>query len=207
VGEMLGQQELMESPPTRRIIVPLGHGAAWGIDPSSVRVSAAYAVNLDGGVARAARTASFDTLKGAPRLAAIYRETRDFVADELATHFPAPGIVHVEQPSGKSENLDLVYACGVIQAAVVDGLWAAYGRPVQVETVVSAHWKLVACGRGNIYKTQRVPGKVKPVPVPLEEYGVMVWARANGYRGFSWDEADALGIAEAARREVALEQR
>jgi hypothetical protein len=35
----------------------------------------------------------------------------------------------------------------------------------------------------------------------------MKWARLNGYTGASWDEADALGIAEAARRDTALEER
>jgi hypothetical protein len=32
----------------------------------------------------------------------------------------------------------------------------------------------------------------------------VTWARENGYTGLSWDEADAWGIAEAARREVEL---
>ena len=40
-----------------------------------------------------------------------------------------------------------------------------------------------------------------------ERYGVLRWARENGYTGSSWDEADALGIAEAGRRLVTLEAR
>jgi hypothetical protein len=52
--------------------------------------------------------------------------------------------------------------------------------------------------RGNLYKPKRGH---------TFEYGVLTWARQNGYAGCSWDEADAWGIAEAARREVALEER
>lgn len=200
---MLGQQELLEPPPARRIIVPAGHAAAWGFDPGTVRVSAAYAAIRGGDVARGARTASFERGEGPARLSEIYRETARF-AVELAGVWPAPGIVHVEQPSGKFDKPTFVYACGVIMAAVYDGLYSVFGRPVKIETVTSSHWKLVACGRGNIYK----PSKEKLGRPPVfEDYGVAVWAQANGYHGSSWDEVDALGIAEAARREVALEQR
>jgi hypothetical protein len=98
----------------------------------------------------------------------------------------------VEQPSGKSENPNLSYAVGVVLAAVYDGLREAYGRAVALETVVSGHWKKVACGRGNVYKpTKKALGR-SPL---FEDYGVAVWARENGYDGTSWDECDALGIA------------
>jgi hypothetical protein len=106
----------------------------------------------------------------------------------------------VEQPSGSKQavNLPLIYAVGVIHMALYDGLLEVTGKPVRIESCVSSWWKRKACGRGNI---------AKPRKGDASEYGVLTWARQNGYDGSSWDAADAWGIAEAARREVALEER
>jgi hypothetical protein len=202
---LLAQQELVEPAPVRRLIVPRGHSAWWGVDPSTVRLSVAY-VTPEG--ARGVRTVPFARADGPARLSEIYAQTRRFAAVSLGPRyfpttpssddgFPWPGLVLVEQPSGKMENPNLSYAVGVIQAALYDGLYSALGRAVRIETCTSGHWKKVACGMGNIYKP-----KLKGEP-----YGVLTWARQNGYAGCSWDEADAWGIAEAARREVALEER
>lgn len=192
----LQQQELLAAPPTRRIIVPRGFAAHWGVDVSVSRVSIAYAAS---GGRCAARTASFARLEGGARLARIWAETASFVHDLLCDDFPLPGIVMVEQPSGARPNPPLSYAVGVVMGAVYSAIDDRYGGPVLVETCSSAWWKKVACGKGNIYKPKK--GE------PTESYGVLQWARANGYTGWSWDEADALGIAEAARRTVALDER
>jgi hypothetical protein len=197
-AQFLGQQQLLQPPARRRIIVAPGHGAWWGIDPSTVRVSVAY-IASDG--ARGVRTAPFPRSDGAARLSGIYAETVRFVVECASWGygtFPAPGLVLVEQPSGKSENPNLSYAVGVIQAAVFDALYSHFRRAVQIETCTSSWWKKRACGSGAIFKPKRGSG---------EKYGVLTWAQENGYAGSSWDEADALGIAEAARREVALEER
>ena len=197
--------------PARRLIVPRGHGAGWwGCDFSVRRLSLGF-VAPDG--RRGARTASIPELRGGARLAAIWSETVRIVSDVVKSsprfedgqtvyrsEFPWPGVVLVEQPGGKSLNHPLEYACGVIQGAIHYALWRELSAEVVVDDVVPAHWKLVACGRGDIYKPD--PKRGRPGP-----YGVLVWAQANGYRGTSWDEADALGIAECARREVALEVR
>jgi hypothetical protein len=195
---LLAQQELVEPAPVRRLIVPRGHSAWWGVDPSTTRVSVAY-VWREG--ARGVRTVPFARVEGPARLSEIYAQTRFIAADLVTTRFgafPTPGLVLVEQPSGKMENPNLSYAVGVIQAALYDGLYSALGRAAQIETCTSSWWKKRACGRGNLYKPKR--GDPEP-------YGVLTWARQNGYAGASWDEADAFGIAEAARREVALEER
>jgi hypothetical protein len=201
---LLAQQELVEPAPVRRLIVPRGHSAWWGVDPSTVRLSVAY-VTPEG--ARGVRTVPFARVEGPARLSEIYAQTRLFAlgvsamaiaAPEGVGVLPAPGLVLVEQPSGKMENPNLSYAVGVIQAALFDGLYSAFGRAVRIETCTSSWWKKRACGRGNLYKPKR--GDPEP-------YGVLQWARQNGYAGASWDEADAWGIAEAARREVALEER
>jgi hypothetical protein len=197
---LLAQQELVEPAPVRRLIVPRGHSAWWGVDPSTVRLSVAY-VTPEG--ARGVRTVPFARADGSARLSEIYAQTRLFARHvwspwtEARVDFPAPGLVLVEQPSGKMENPNLSYAVGVIQAALYDGLYSALGRAVRIETCTSSWWKKRACGRGNLYKPK----------LRGDEYEVLTWARQNGYAGSSWDEADAWGIAEAARREVALEER
>jgi hypothetical protein len=183
---LLGQQELMTPAPRRRLIVPAGCESYWGVDPSTKRISIAW---ITAAGERGAVTDSFPTLEGAARLDAIYHTTR-----RVACLAPFPGLVFVEQPSGKQQNPNLLYAVG----ATLAGLYAALGPRVYIEMVTSSWWKRRACGRGDISK---------PKLGDQREYGVLTWARQNGYVGSSWDEADAYGIAEAARREVLLEVR
>jgi hypothetical protein len=197
---LLAQQELLEVPPARRLIVPRGHSAWWGVDPSTLRLAVAGVAAQDDGVLRRwVRCTSFAPLEGAQRLSALYTDARRHVED-LAACNPWPGLVMVEQPSGskQSVNLPLIYAVGVIQMALYDGLLQVTGSPVRIESCTSSWWKKRACGRGDIFK----PKKDNPLP-----YGVLTWARANGYDGSSWDCADAWGVAEAARRSVILEER
>jgi hypothetical protein len=192
---LLGQQELLEAGPRRRLIVPAGHCAHWGVDPGTERVAFAYAYEGR----RAAFSASFPDLKGGARLAAIWRETARVVLELLVGDWPWPGLVWVEQPSGERPNPALSYAVGVIMAAIANQVPQA-----AVETVPSATWKKAATGYGAHYKpTKKKLGR----PPRFEDYAVARWARENGYEGSSWDECDALGIAEAARREVALVER
>jgi hypothetical protein len=196
---MLEQQELVEPGPVRRLQVAPGYTAIWGVDPSTVRLAVA-GVEPDG--RRWVETLVFSGCDGAQRLSRIYDETKRWAHAWGATR-SFPGLVHVEQPSGKTPNPELLYAVGVIMAAIYDGLYIS-GAPVRMETVSSAHWKKVACGRGNLYKpTRKLLGRT---PV-FEDYAVARWARLNGYVGNSWDAADAWGIAEAARREIALVER
>jgi hypothetical protein len=197
---LLEQQELMAPPPRRRLIVPKGHSAVWGIDPSSVRVAlAALSRASDGYVDRMVKTQSFSTAEGAERLSGIYRDTFRFVQG-IAVCCTWPGLVVVEQPSGQTPNPQLVYAVGVIQAAVWDALYDVMGIAPRMETVPSATWKKIACGRGNLYKPKGRGTK-------QTDYAVFRWAVENGWNPSSWDEADAAGIAEAAAREVLLEER
>lgn len=198
----LAQEELFEKPPARRVIVPAGCSSWWGVDPSSVRV-AIGTVNKDG--LRRVRSRSFPRVDGASRLSAIYAETRDLAVD-VAT-LERPGLILVEQPSGGGQvvNHELEYAVGVIQAAVYDGALSVLGSAPRLVVVTSSWWKKAACGRGDIRKTVKVDGKKRLLP--LEEYGVLRWARLNGYEGRSWDESDALAMAEAGRRTYGLDER
>jgi hypothetical protein len=197
------QEPLIDVPPvrSRRIIVPAGHSAWWGADVSVSRLALAYA-SCEG--AHGARTVLFADLKGGARLAHIWAETGLLVAEAVRDGWPLPGLVWVEQPSGAQPNPQLSYVTGAIQGAVFAGVQRVTGRPVRVETVSSASWKKTSCGYGAIYK----PTKKKLGRAPrFEDYGVARWAAGLGYGGASWDECDALGIAEAARRTVALEER
>jgi Holliday junction resolvasome RuvABC endonuclease subunit len=190
MGLAVHQQQLdVAVSPGRRIIVPRGCGSWWGVDPSTQRVSIAY-VSSDG--SRGVATRPFASGQGPARLAEIHAETVLFAASLILDGWPHPGLIYIEQPSGKMDNPNLVYAVGVIQAAI-----AHQRSEAKIETVTSSHWKKVTCGAGNIFKPKKRG----------DTYGVLQWAQANGYRGSSWDEADALAIAECARREVALEER
>ena len=199
----VGQRQLLEPPPVRRLVVPRSRTSWWGVDPSTARVAVAYSEILDGEVRRGVATLPFAPGEGPTRLSHIYDETRAFVMS-LMPAFPKPGVVLVEQPSGKFDNPSLSYAVGCIQAAVVSALRESFGRPPHVETTVAQHWKKISCGRGDIYKPTRKALGRTPV---FEDYAVARWAREQGYAGSSWDEADAMGIADCARREIALEER
>jgi hypothetical protein len=195
----LGQGELLEPAPPRKLLVPEEHVFHWGVDPSTLRVALAVASELPLRhlrVGRAVCQVPFRQTQGGERLATIWWETRRLAAT-WARSWP-PGVVAFEQPSGKQQNLELSYACGVIMGAVFAGVLDATHHRVRTATVTSSEWKAVACGKGNIYK---------PKLTAREEYGVLTWARAQGYEGRSWDEADAMGVAEWARRTFALEER
>ncbi len=189
----LGQLEAFDPPPAHRLVRRSGYGWA-GVDPSTKRC----AIAVTWGEECAVDTISFPTREGAQRLAAIYDGVRELGAKML----DGIGVIAVEQPSGKQENPALSYAVGATLAAI-GSLWGDRGRfrareaPVVVMATSSA-WKKVACGYGAIYK---------PKPTSGDVYGVLVWAQGNGYTGTSWDEADAWGIAEYARKTYALVER
>jgi hypothetical protein len=196
----LAQQELLEPPPRRRLIVPAGHSAWFGVDPSSKRVSIAAVLRLpDGSYDRWVRSVPFVPGDGGQRLHSAYHATRGLALEMVG--LAKPGVIWVEQPSGRNVNHPLEYAVGVILAAVFDAAYSLTGVPVVVETVPSASWKKLAVGRGDCWKPTRA--KLGRAP-EFEDYAVAAWSRRLGYRGYSWDESDALGVAEAARREIAL---
>lgn len=184
---LLAQQELLPPTPARSVEAPAGHDAWWGVDPGTKRV-AIGSVTEDG--ERAVASAEIPKSEGGERLSLIYSRTYQLAMDFA---LPAPGYVLVEQPGGEHRNYPLFYAVGATIAAIVGAF-----PGVEVGVVSPATWKKAACGRGDIYKPKpmmRAAGAV---------YGVLQWAWENGYDGSSWDEADALGIAEAARRRVAI---
>jgi len=187
----LGQSELFVPQPTKKLIVPAGRNAWWGVDSSTKRVAIGV-VNAAG--ERYGNIAAIEPSEGATRLAAIYRRTVMLSAEYLQVA-DLPGVIVVEAAAGfgKRPNPELAYAVG----AVLAGLGAACPG-VSVQMVIGSKWKLEVCGFGGIKK---------PKPTAKEEYAVLKWAREHGYGGLSWDEADAWAIADYARRTYALEER
>jgi hypothetical protein len=196
----LGQQELMAPPPTKRLAVFGGATAHWGIDPSSRGISLAW---ITAAGQRGVRTVPFPKLDAGARFSTIYALSNNLAHDVALGCLPeldrpaAPGLIHVEQPSGAFVEHELEYAVGCVIAGVYDGVRRAGVPPARVETITSSWWKKRACGNGGIRKPKK----------RSEPYGVLSWALLNGYTGRSWDEADAWAIAEAARRDVALDAR
>lgn len=192
--EELGQQSLIEQPKPRSLIVPKGCTSWWGVDSSTrcVAIGVATAGQI------VVENEPFPKTPAMQRLSIIY-ETSRVLAARLATAYP-PGLVFVEQPSGSGQqvNHELEFAVGCSIAGIYDGVRAA-GMVPAMELIVASFWKKAACGNGAIKKTMKVEGKRWPQPLPLEEYPVMQWARLNGYDGDSWDSADAMAMAHAAR--------
>jgi hypothetical protein len=200
------QSELFEASPARRVIVPTGYSAFWGVDVSTKAVSVGWATaGRHKAPQRGVVTISWPAQDGGQRLAVAYRTiAREVVTAIGARRLPMPGLIWVEQPGGKSINWPLAYMVGIAQAAVCGALETMGFSAVRCETVAPSLWKKRACGHGAIPKTD--PETRKPWRDPFG-YGVLRWARDAGYDGTSWDEADGLGIAEAARRSVVLEER
>lgn len=191
MANRLGQSELFVEAPSKKLIVGEGSVHFWGVDPSTLRVAIA---TIDPEVRRGVTMVSFDTRLGVvDRLPDIRRRTFD-VAREIVEVLP-PGVIVVEKPAGfgNRPNPELAYGVGAILCALGEAAPTA-----ELRLVEGSRWKRVACGRGDIRKPKAKSG---------EMYAVLGWARSVGYDGVSWDEADAMGVAEFARRTYKLEAR
>lgn len=194
----LGQTEIFQPAPTKRLIVPQGATSWWGIDPSTMRVAIAT-ITAHG--ERSVSTNPFARCDGGRRLAGIFWGTAALTRQLV--HDARPGVIVVEQPSGKQPNPALSYAVGATIAGCFQGIRevsfdSISPHEVSMPMVSSSTWKKVACGAGNAYK---------PKNGNIDEYAVFRWAQSVGYEGRSFDEVDAMGIAEFAARTYALEQR
>lgn len=158
--------------------------AVIGVDPSTRRMSAGVLLPV---AERDGRAFVWDTLSlpqpgtDSLRLAHAQREMVPWLG-RLLGRWPVELVV-VEQPFAAAKHVPPVsyYTIGVLLAVL--------GQfEVRVEMVTPAQWKKAAlgAGRGGVKKPKRGSG---------EEYAVLSWARAAGYAGSSWDEADAIGIA------------
>lgn len=206
----MAQQELLEVPPERHVVLPLSlrdSAGWWGVDVSTSRFNVAW-VDQQGrrGVHSVRLGAASDNV--GERLTRFARRLRELVDAMLADGCPVPAVVFVEQPAalgGKGGSKPIMwYTVAVATQTVYERAKAHAGHVPYVATVPSATWKLSAVGRGNIKKPPRPPGTPPPPP---DAYPVWQWARTLGLAADgSWDDADAMGIAECARRTIGIRQ-
>lgn len=205
-SQRLGQTEAFEVLPSKKLIVRPGHTAWWGVDPSTLRVAIAVVEQYRGGPWRRSAIVAFDpSVPVVERLPEIRLKTREMAVRLMCDdHGPddrqrpsLPGVIVMEKPAGFGDrpNPELAYGAGAVLCGLVE---AVKGMGVKVVLVEGSKWKKLACGRGDIKK---------PKPSSGEQYAVVTWARTVGFTGNSWDEADAWGVAEYARRTYMLEQR
>lgn len=145
----------------------------WGIDPGIIRVAFAFAGVLDEDLLAVSETVP--TLERDGRRFAILAKTVREAAAAWARELP-PACVWVEQPSGRGRNLTLVYAAGVIQAAIAEATLAP------VWTIPTTTWKLATVGHGHASKPD-----------------VAAWVAEFDVDVANQDEADAVAIALAGR--------
>lgn len=145
----------------------------WGVDVGVSKLAFAFAWLPDGPIHT--RLLRLDTeAREGQRLGWLDRQVRLYAKMASITYPPA--CVWVEQPSGAHPKPQLMYAAGVVQAALFETL----GCPVW--TVPVGKWKRWAVGNGNASKI-----------------AVAQWAQMHGAGERSQDEFDAYGIAYAGR--------
>lgn len=178
-----------------------------GIDPSTRRM--AGAVLLPAAVrADAAFVVSTCSLPQPGDVAVRLAESQALIVPWVGELVRDHGVmrVFVEQPYGKHVPIVSYYTLGVLLAVL-----ATYRLPVRM--IQPSSWKLLAMGKGRGSvgkpgpKCPRGGGHAWPRAESYGDgsclkcghaaYGVLSWARANGYTGTLYDEADAVGIATA----------
>lgn len=145
----------------------------WGFDPGLAVQAVAFA-DVASPALEVRTLITRTTEREGARLGLLDRQLR-IAARQWAGEFP-PEVVWVEQPSGRFTNLQLVYAVGVIQAALFETL------AVPVWSIPSGAWKRRTVGVGNATKPQ-----------------VRAWVDDLGVEVDGQDQADAVAIAYAGR--------
>jgi hypothetical protein len=201
---LLAQQELIEVAPERHVVVPSALRDVvgwWGIDVSTRRYNVGYVTqSMDRGVHSVRLGEANDNV--GERLTRFARQLRLLLQTMLGEGIAPPAVVFVEHPAGKNVEPVLWYAVGTATQVAYETIADSYGYVPRVETIPPSSWKLKAVGRGNLPKPKRERGKPRP---ELDAYPVWRWARTLGLaENASWDDADAYGIAEAARRTIGI---
>jgi Holliday junction resolvasome RuvABC endonuclease subunit len=148
-------------------------GYVWGVDPG-IAVQAVAFADIESPVVQVRTLITRCDEREGARLGLLDRQLR-IAARQWAGSFP-PEVVWVEAPAGRFRNPQLVYAVGVIQAALFETL----GVPVW--SIPSGAWKRRTVGVGNATKPQ-----------------VRAWVDELGVDVDSQDEADAVAVACAGR--------
>lgn len=158
-----------------RTVSPLAF--VWGVDVALARLAFGFAPDDGGAIEVSTLITRCDATEG-ERLGLLDRQVRIY-ARQAAEAFP-PTAVWVEQASGRFRAPQLVYAVGVVQAAIFETLHCP------VWSIPSGKWKKVALGRGNATKGE-----------------IAAWVAERSSAPASQDEADAYAIAAAGRAMLA----
>lgn len=148
----------------------------WAVDVAVSRLAFAFAPLEAGPISVETLMLDGEAREG-QRLGWMDRRVRLY-AHKAAVSYP-PSCCWVEQPTGRFPKPQLMYAAGVVQAA----LFEALGVPVW--TIPVATWKKRTVGAGNATKAQ-----------------VATWVAAQGATVDGQDEADAYAIGAAGRAMV-----
>lgn len=148
----------------------------WGVDVAVKHVAFGFAPVPSGPIETEELFTDNQAREG-ERLGLLDRQLRIFASQAAQSHPPA--CVWVEQPSGAYQSPQLLYATGVVQAALFEILEAP------VWTIPSGKWKKTAIGDGRANK-ERVRSWVKV------QHNLMT-------KAYSQDEYDAYAIAYAGR--------
>lgn len=213
-----GQGELLEAPPSRHVVMPREVAESpcwWGVDTGTSVYHVGWATTASGvtegwddeGVRRGVESVKLGPTNEnwGERLARWHGQATVLVGAMLDAGIPAPGVVFVERAAGASPEPSMHYAVGIVSAAIYGALNRRLAYVPRIELVSSMHWKLIACGQGNLSKPRY--GKGVPFDAVREDYDVLRWARAHGLTADArdcWDRADAMGITDCARRDIAI---
>lgn len=222
----LGQQELLEVPAPRHVVIPRAQVAVaawWGVDAATGRLNLGWVSPDEGpepgpdatwwraeGWRRGVQSVKLGAVNEneGQRLLIIREQVHALVKAMREAGVPLPGVIFVEHPAGQHPKPQLYYAVGCAASALYEAVRQIGGYVPRVEFCVSGHWKLVACGSGRINKPKwGKHGGGRSWDEVRETYGVLQWARLNGYTGDSrdcWDDADSLAMGECARRDVGI---
>jgi Holliday junction resolvasome RuvABC endonuclease subunit len=150
-------------------------GRTWGLDPSTV----ALALGVHNGLHYATTSCGLPRHTDPARRLAAALPVAEGWLEQCVQRYGKPSLVMVEQPAAHGHNVhpQTWYATGMVLMAVA----VAVDCPVMPITPTS--WKAAALGKGHGH-------------APKKEVGE--WAREQGWRGVSLDEADTCGIARCA---------
>lgn len=184
--------------------------AVIGVDPSTRRMSAAVLVpyNQRDSHAFVVSTLSLPQLDGneSRRLALQQTEIVPWMGGLLARWDPEGVVIETPFAFGRQVPSESFHVIGILLAVI--------GQfDVRVARMGPGEWKRAALGAGNgglkkptgkcpkggkhTWPFARVYGDGGCLKCGEPAYGVLTWARAAGYDGTLWDEADAVGIATA----------
>lgn len=174
--------------PPHGLVLP---GPVWGLDPSTLRLSAGTVVPWDPdgeGNRLFWRTCSYSTSGTMEKRLALALGSLLRFFTQLRDEYGRPAAIYLEEPFGGSDKpgkggrIIKPHPHAFYFVAVVRCALGHVFAEVPVEMIGPPSWKKLALGTGHGF---------------ADKAEIMRWARSLGYDGMLEDEADAIGIATA----------